>query len=59
MTGATGLVGSAVRSRLIARGDTVTALTRRAREPQSGTEWQIGQTTRPSDWMATLDGCDA
>ncbi len=59
MTGATGLVGSAVRHRLLARGDVVVALTRTPRASESGIQWQVGEPTRLSDRETELDGCDA
>lgn len=53
MTGATGLVGRALSSRLEARGDTVFKLSRR-----SGNGLIAADPTKPGDWLNSISECD-
>lgn len=53
MTGATGLVGRALSSRLEARGDTVLKLSRHSR-----TGFITADPTRPGDWQNSIRECD-
>src|SRR5438876_11199444 len=63
MTGGTGLVGSRVIERLLARGDRVTVLTRRAEVAQA--KWGhrcraiAGDPAQAGDWMKAIGDCDA
>lgn len=59
MTGATGLIGRAIRYALTDRGDEVIALTRGPRPPSAGTRWVVGAPTAVSDWGDAVSGCDA
>ncbi len=59
MTGATGLIGRAIRHALTDRGDEVFALTRGPRPPASRTHWVIGTPTAVSEWGPAVSGCDA
>jgi uncharacterized protein (TIGR01777 family) len=63
VTGATGFIGRAVCGALLARGDEVTAFTRRPPEnPAAGMErvlWKSWTPTRDGDWQAAIDGQNA
>jgi uncharacterized protein YbjT (DUF2867 family) len=64
LTGATGLIGSAVRARLLARGHEVVAVARRAgpAAAQAGTRWiavDMRRATVPEAWEPHLAGIDA
>lgn len=59
LTGATGLVGSALREALVARGDEVVALTRSPQEEKRGVEWVVADPFAVSTWATSVDGCDA
>jgi hypothetical protein len=56
MTGASGFVGRALTSALVARGDSIVALSRSAREPSDKIEWVTGDAASAKDRAA---GCDA
>lgn len=60
LTGASGLLGSQVCKRLHARGDEVTALSRRAHSSEpGGVEWVEGDPAVEGAWCGAIDGCDA
>ncbi|MEO1171111.1 MAG: TIGR01777 family oxidoreductase, partial [Myxococcota bacterium] len=58
VTGASGLVGRALTKSLVARGDTVIALTRQPRESVNGVDWIVADPTQVSAWGEAVDGCD-
>jgi uncharacterized protein len=63
VTGATGFIGRAVSGALLARGDEVTAFTRRPPEKSAaGTErlrWRSWDPSRDGEWQAAIDGQNA
>ncbi len=61
VTGATGLIGSALCQALVARGDAVTALSRSssARGLPAGVRSLQGDPARAGPWQEALAGCDA
>jgi uncharacterized protein (TIGR01777 family) len=60
VTGASGLLGSLVVDRLLARGDEVLALSRRpAAGARRGLTWLAGDVATPGPWQQGLDGVDA
>jgi uncharacterized protein (TIGR01777 family) len=61
ITGGSGFIGSAIVARLLARGDTITALTRRvpANETRAGLRWALWEPERDGAWQSELDGQDA
>jgi uncharacterized protein (TIGR01777 family) len=63
VTGATGFIGRAVIGALLARGDEVTAFTRRLPETSAGgTErvlWKSWDPSRDGEWQAAIDGQNA
>lgn len=62
LLGASGFIGSAVLARLVARGDDVVAVSRRAGAGPAGVRRvaiDIAGATSPEDWRAHLDGIDA
>ena len=62
VTGGTGLVGSRMVPKLLARGDSVAVLTRRADHARQALGPQIdvvpGDPMVPGDWMDRIDDCD-
>jgi uncharacterized protein (TIGR01777 family) len=62
ITGASGFIGRAIVERLLARGDSITALTRKvsARTPErSGLRWAAWEPERDGAWQEELRGQDA
>lgn len=59
LTGSTGLLGTALRQRLIARGDTVVAHTRRAQPQAAQVHWLRGDAQDPATYAGVLDEVDA
>jgi uncharacterized protein (TIGR01777 family) len=63
MTGATGLVGTRLVKRLLARGEEVVALTRRPAVARdlfgSGVTAIEGDPAKPGDWMTSVASCDS
>ena len=64
MTGGTGLIGRSIACSLLARGDQVVIVTRRAEEARGiselkGAELVQGDPMVPEDWELAVDGCDA
>jgi uncharacterized protein (TIGR01777 family) len=62
LTGATGLVGTALARSLLRRGDAVTALSRAPEAPRqlpAGVRHLQGDPARPGDWEAELSRADA
>jgi uncharacterized protein (TIGR01777 family) len=58
VTGASGLLGTAVVDRLLGRGDQVVGLSRRAGE-RRGVEWVAGDVATPGPWQQRVGGTDA
>jgi uncharacterized protein YbjT (DUF2867 family) len=61
LTGASGLIGSALLPRLLADGHQLTAVCRRAGAPAAGVTWQqvdMTQRLQPADWLPLLSGVD-
>lgn len=58
MTGASGLIGRALTTALVARGDTVVALSRGGRAG-AGAEVVTGDPTQAGAWQERIGGCDA
>jgi uncharacterized protein (TIGR01777 family) len=59
LTGATGLIGSAVAAALVDRGDQIIAHSRRRRPPKPGIHWLVGDGQDPDTYrqaLATVDG---
>lgn len=62
VTGATGLIGSAIAHRLVADGNKVTGVTRREGTARPELRWvrqDMRQATRAEDWLSYLRGIDA
>jgi uncharacterized protein YbjT (DUF2867 family) len=62
LTGASGLIGSATATRLIAEGHEVTAVARLVGLPGPGLRWvtlDMRDARRPQDWLPHLSGVDA
>ncbi len=59
ITGASGLIGSALTQALLGRGDEVVALSRGARESQGKLRWVRGTSSDKETLRGGLDGCDA
>ena len=64
LAGGTGVIGQAIARKLIARGDQVVILSRRADEVRNlpalaGAELVQGDPMVPDDWESAIDGCDA
>jgi uncharacterized protein (TIGR01777 family) len=59
LTGATGFVGRALVQALLARGDRVVALSRRAGATPPGVDSVVGDPKHAGEWQARLSGCDA
>ena len=63
LTGGTGFVGRALQIALLARGDAVTLLSRRAHTDSAGPpgrlDWVQGDPTEPGPWMSKIAGTDA
>lgn len=59
LTGTTGLVGCALRNKLIARGDTVIGYTRRAQGQIAQLTWLTGDATDPRTFATALGEADA
>lgn len=59
VTGITGLVGSALRGRLVARGDTLVGHARRAQPAAAQIQWLMGDATQPATFVRALGSCDA
>lgn len=62
VTGGSGFIGGALIARLLARGDSVTALTRRVTtelKRAEGLRWAAWDPEREGDWQAELNGHDA
>ena len=63
VTGGTGLVGTRLTRRVLARGDKPVVLTRRFAHARQalGTEVELveGDPMQPGDWMNKVDDCDA
>jgi uncharacterized protein (TIGR01777 family) len=60
VTGASGLLGRLLVERLLARGDQVTAVARRAPgEARPGLTWVAGDVTQPGPWQQRVDDTDA
>lgn len=59
MTGASGFVGSHVCRALLARGDQVTALTRRSQKSTAAMRWVVGDAKYSLGWLPLLADCDA
>jgi uncharacterized protein YbjT (DUF2867 family) len=60
--GASGLIGTAVTARLLARGDDVVGVARRFGAEHPGLRWvrvDVGRATSPADWEPHLHGVDA
>src|SRR5687767_15399926 len=62
VTGATGFIGKALTAALVARGDTVVALSRRSHagdDAQRGRiDWVTGDPTEAGPWQDRVAGCD-
>jgi len=59
LTGATGLIGSAVTAALVDRGDQIIAHTRRSRPKKPGVHWLLGDGQNPDTYrqaLTTVDG---
>ena len=60
VTGASGLLGSELCERLLARGDEVTALSRKPQKSQrEGIRWVVGDPAEAGPWCKEIDGQDA
>jgi uncharacterized protein (TIGR01777 family) len=59
MTGATGVIGSAVAQALVDRGDRVVVLSRAMRAGPDGMEFVGGRAPEPGPWTERIAGCDA
>jgi len=59
ITGSSGLIGKRLVGALLARGDTVIAVSRRSREATPGVTLVQGDPTHPGDWQKHVADCDA
>jgi uncharacterized protein (TIGR01777 family) len=59
VTGATGLVGARLLPKLTERGDTVVALSRKAKPSTANVEWLQGDPAMAGPWVEAIDSCDA
>ncbi len=59
VTGASGLVGSALCRDRVARGDQIVALSRVRRPDGDAIRWVVGDENDPAAWRGAVDGCDA
>lgn len=59
LTGSTGLLGTALRQRLIARGDTVVAHTRKPQAQAAQVHWLRGDAQDPGTYAGVMDEVDA